>query len=316
MAYAPQDPLALRPGLAANASAYQTIWDNHNEVFLGNDRAVAEWAFAETIADGVTALPIFRWRVRGNADLWTVRTRVYAESTAGTTTLIVSCGGVSTTASVTAAGWHTLDIVPPVSGVASFELAVTIPGGATFTLTRVQCRLVAAAPGSGQLASRFTRLDTSDTYAGNEPVNTEHVGRLLAGPVRVAQTHPRCVATHVVRLALSGGAKALRNWQGYNSTSWDTIGVLRIPRVSESARPYVLDAYTMETTADASEIDIVIGGVEWQLRNLGGTTGAWHTTTLSLAPGPHDVRVVARPGASNYVRVATFQAWRARAVYP
>lgn len=316
MAYTPLDPLTLRPGLAGNASAYGTIWENHNELYAADSVPVADWAFAETIADGVTALPIFRWRARGNADLWTVRTRVYAESTSGTTTVIVSCGGVSTSAAVTTAGWYTLDVVPPVSGVASLELAVTIPGGATYTMTRVQCALVGAAPTAGTLPSRFARRDTSDVYGANEPVNSEHVGRLLAGPVCVARSHPRCVASHVVRLALSGGAKTIRNWQGYNSTSWDTVGHLRIPRVSERARPYVLDAYTLETTADGSEVDIVIGGVEWRLRNLGGATGTWHTATIDLPRGPHDVRVVARSGASNYVRVATFQAWRAREVYP
>lgn len=316
MAYTPIDPLGLEHGLAANATVYQTLWGNHNEMYE-NDGSypILDRTFNETISAGLTDSKLFTWRVRGNLDLNVIRTRVYAESTAGTTTVYVKCGGVSSSASVTAAGWYEINVTPPVSGVATLEMSVTTPGGVTFTLSRWQCRLVGSSPGT-RLASGGARLDSVGMYAANEPINSEHVGRMLAFPVYTARSHMRCVSSHVSRLALTGGAKAIPRWQGYDSTSWETIGFLTIPRVSTRARPYVLDAFTMETTTDGSSVDIVIGGVEWRLRNLGGTSGTWHTTELELGPGPHEVRVSGLPGSSNYVRVASFQAWRGRVTYP
>ena len=316
MAYTPIDPLGLRHGLAGNSSLYETLWDNHIQIYESGGPGIADWFFSETISDGITNTLIFTWRVRGNLDQQVVRTRVYAESTGGTTTVYVSSGGVTASQSVTVAGWYTLNVTPPVTGVAVFEMRVTIPVAAVFTLTRIQSRLVEDSPAAGQRPSRYTRADSADIFAADEPVTSERMGRLLAGPVRIAQSHPRCVASHIVRTNLSGGAKSTGKWQGYNSTSWQTVGFLTIPRVSMRARRYVLDAFTMETTTDGSSADIVIGGIEWSLRNLGGTSGKWHSIEIELAPGPHEIRVAALPGASNYIRIPTFQAWRGKAVYP
>lgn len=313
MPYSPVDPLGLIQGLTPTADPFADLWAEHNDIYA-EDAPIIDHVFFETVPDGATNSKLFTWRVRGNYDLHPIVVRIYAEATGGTATLIATCGGVTDTASVTVAAWHTLTLTPTVSGVAVVEIAYTAPAACDLAITRFQCRIDSDAPGI-RLASGFVRRDSGDTHAVDEPIASEHMTRLLGGPIHVARNFPRCVGSHVVRRTLAGGAKSVGNWQGYNSTAWESVGLLEIPRVSTRPRPYVIDVFTSETTEGASQAEITIGGIDWVITDLGGTSGKWHTRTINLSPGPHTVRASVLPGASNYARICTFQAWRARESY-
>lgn len=316
MAYDPVDPLDLRNGLLGTATPYSGLWTAHNEVYAADAPSIVEFPFFESLPDNVTAQRVFVFRIRGNYDAHPITVRVYAESTAGTSTIIATIAGVSDSESITAAGWYTMSITPVVTGIVACEIAITVPIGATLSLTRVQAYTVPPTPAAGVRPSRFTRGDSAIIYTADEPVASEHVTRLLGGPVRLAQTAPRCVAHHVVRTTLAGGAKSIGNWQAYDTSAWTLCGMMRIPRVSTRVRPYVLDVFTTGTDAAAGRAEITIGGIPWRLDELGGSAGMWHELELELGAGPHDVRVSALPNASSYVRVPTFQAWRGRRSYP
>lgn len=315
MAYTPVDPTTLNHGLLGNDTAYSTLAGNHNEVYENDDCPVVDFIFAESLPANQTDLRVFTWRVRGNRDLRTIRTRIYAVSTTADSTVTVTVGGVSSSQTVSSvAGWFEYNITPAVGGMTTAMVSITTGATSVLTITRVTCRFVAGSPGT-RLASGFTRLDSVGLYAANEPVASEYVSRFLAGPVYVARERPRCVMSHVVRTNLAGGSKSVGNWQAYNTTSWELVGFGRVPECATRTRPYVVDLFTLETTSGASQAQVVIGGFQTSLTDLGGSTGKWHTFGVDLSPGPHDFRVSLYSGTGNYVRVAACQVWRTQEVW-
>lgn len=312
MAYTPVDPTTIRHGLLGTSTVYSTLAQDHNEVYENDGAPVVDFIFFESLPANETDLRVFAWRVRGNRDLLPIRTRVYADSAVADSTITVTIGGVSASQTITAAaGWYEFNVTPSVGDVTTAMLSITTGATSVLTISRVTCRVAPSTPGA-RLASGFVRVDSVNFYAANEPVASEHVGRMLAGPVYVARERPRCVLSHVVRTRLAGGAKSIGNWQAYNSTSWELIGNGRVPKCASRSRPYVVDLFTMETTAGASQAQVVIGGFQTSLTDLGGPTGRWHTFEVDLSPGPHDFRVSLYSGTGNYARVAACQVWRTK----
>jgi len=316
MAYVPIDPTTdLYAGIRGTATAYQTLWGNHNEIYENSSTPIFDLLFAESLPDSLTDVVVFTWRMRRNRDLMPVRLRVYAESSPTSSTLTFRVGGASTTATVAgAAAWYELNVTPALAGPVVCSLSVTTPASETLTLTRLQCRLVSSSPAAGLLASGYSRLGSADMYATSAAVASEHVTRLLAGPVCVARDRPAAVAYHIVRAHAPTTGKALRNWHSYNTTNAELVGRLRVPRCSTRSRRYIVDAYTIESSGGGSAV-ITIGGVDLEIPSMGGTSGAWSTWELDLPVGPHDVRAAVLPGASNAARIATLQVWRARGDY-
>lgn len=311
MAYVPIDPAGVYPGLRGNATAYQTLWGNHNEVYENTEPPIFDVLFGESLPDSLTDSLIFTWRLRGNRDLMPVVLRVYAVTTPTTSVLTFRVGGSSTTANVTgAAAWYTMSITPLVAGPVVCSLSITTPAAEDLTITRMQCRLNASSPAASARPSGYVRGDSVTIYAADEPVASEHVSRLLRGPICVARDRPACVALHLVRATAPTTAKSVRNWHVYDTANAETVGRLRVPRCATQARRYILDAYTLES-AGGGTAEVTIGGIELSLASLGGTGGAWHEFELHLAPGPHDIRVAIAPGTGNAARMSTFQIWRA-----
>lgn len=311
MAYVPIDPADLYGGLLGTATAYQTLAGNHNEQYENSGTPLWDVLFAESLPDSVTDQRTWTWMLRGNRDLLTVRVRVYAESTSGTSDLILRVGGTSATTSVTSADWYTLNVTPVVAGPVVCSLSITVPGGATLTVTRMQCRLVAATPAAGTLASGYTRIDSTDIYAANGPIASEHVSRFLHGPIYIARDRPLCPALHLVRADAPTVGKTFRNWHNYNTANADVVGRLRLPRCSSRARRFVVDAFTIESGSGGTA-ELTIGGIELAMSAMGGTSGTWHSWELDLPPGPHDIRAAVTPGVGNAARIATMQVWRTR----
>lgn len=311
MSYTPQTLTDLRPGLLANASGYSGLVANHNEVYEQTAPAIVDTPFGISGAAGVTDETIARWRIQGNQDLQTVRVRVRAVAAGGTATVTADVGGTSSSASVTVDAWYTIDITPPLGGLVGCSLRFTTPGGVTLSITRLQCYLVPSAPSAGRLTSGFVRKDSATLYAANEPVASEHVSRLLAGPIYIARERPVCQAMHLVRTNTTG-TKSFANWQGYNSTAYQFIGRMRLS--CARARRYVVDIYTLES-GSGGQASITIGAAEVAITSMGGTTGTWTTVSLDLPEGVHEIRAAVLAGASNAARIAAIQVWRCKESY-
>lgn len=307
MAYTPIDPLGLTPSLAGNSSLYQSLVTNHDEVYQAHEPPIMEPLFVgDSVAAGLTDQLYYVWRVRRNLDKRTVRIRVYASASGGTGTITARFGGVSGTASVTVAAWYTIDLTPVVAGVAQASLSMTTPGGVSMSIYQIQCRTVGAAPAAGLLASGFRR-GYSGMYGASEPVASEHVSRLMAGPMYIARDLPACVAMHVSRYSTSG-SKSFGFWQGSSSTAWDVVGRSRLPLVDTVPREYVIDAYAVES-GSGGKAQITIGTETMTMQNI-GTVGGWYQSVMSLGLGPHEIRASTLPGAGNTVRICTMQVWR------
>lgn len=315
MSYVPQLLTNLRPGLLADAagySGYAGVVVNHNEVYEQTAPAVVDVRVGITGAAAVTNETVLRWRVRGNLDLQPVRVRVRAVATGGTATITADVGGTTGTASVTVDAWYTINITPPLGGLVGCSLRFTTPGGVSLDITRLQCHLVPSAPAAGRLTSGFVRKDSATLYAGNEPIASEHVSRLLAGAVYVARERPACPAQHLVRTNTSG-TKSFQNWQGYNSAANQFIGRLRL--TATASRIFVVDVYTLESASGATA-SITIGAAELAITNMGGSSGTWTSAAFELPAGEHEIRaVIAAGGGAAAARIATLQVWRAKESY-
>lgn len=307
MAYVPQEPSDFAPGLRGTATAYQTLTANHVEVYEDYEPPVLDAAPLLTIAAGVTATRVLAWRVRGNRDLRQIRVRVRATASGGTGTLIADVGGVTDTASVTVDAWYTMTITPSASGVVGCELRVTTPGGVSMSIDRVQVYGSAASPTAGRLASGYVRADSVDIYAADGPISSEHVTRWLTGPSCIARDRPIVCASHIARTTTSS-AKSFANWQAYNSTAWGSVGRLRL--IVAATRLYTIDAYMLESVGGGAA-QLTIGSATWDIPTPGGTVGTWHSTSIELGAGEHDVRLAIRAGAGNSARMCTLQIWRA-----
>lgn len=308
MTYAPIDPTALVPRLAGNSGLLDSIATNGDEVYATYAPTVIDLSRSVTVGTSATSQRVFAWTLRGNRDLLTVRTRVYASGTGGSSTLKVYVGGASGTATVSgAAAWYTVDVVPATSGPIHCEIQVTTGGGITATVDQAQCYLVAAAPGSGRLASGYIKSGAG-LFAGDEPICSEHMERLTYQPVYVARDRPVCVAQHVTELTTSG-AKDVGNWNSYDLAVWDPIGLSKVPAVDARTRSYWVDAFTRESGSGARGL-ITIGTATVYLPSFGGTTGQWTRQRITLGAGEHEVRASILPGAGNSARIATCQIWR------
>lgn len=305
----PYDPSLITPGIDGTDAAWRAAFTNGRDLYLETTPPIVELTTEVAIGDGESNTRIWTWMLRGNRDRLTVRFRARAIATGGTATLHGVVGGTSTSASVSGAlATYQLDVVPPRRGPIVCELRVTTPALVTLDIEAVQVYLVGANASTPPVESRFVRVESwvDDT---DEPIASGTVSELLANPIRVARERPACVSQHVVRANLTGGAKALHNWHVVGTTTLEPAGRLRLPRCSERARDYVLDAFTLESTSGARAV-IAIGGATWELSSFGGSAGRWHTGVVRLPPGPHDVRCSILAGAGNTARVATFQAWR------
>lgn len=319
MAYTPVDPLTLTPGLLGTATVYQTIAENHNELWTRTDVGVFETLFTTSISAGLTDSQILAWRVRGNRDLQPIVVRVYASSSPTSSTVTVRIGGSWGTATVTgAAAWYTITVTPAVSGPTACAMLVTTPGGETLTITRVQCYVNAANTNpAGTLSSGFTRVDSATFYATSEPVCSEHAARLLGGPVYIARDRPRCVASHLSRTHTQGGSKSIAYWEAVNTTTAELVGKLYLPLVSRQPRRYIFDAFTLESASGGTASIVVDGAEVLAIGNMGGTAGTWSSAEVELPAGAHIIKVSITPGttSANIARVATLQVWRALGSY-
>jgi hypothetical protein len=309
MAYVPIDRAALVNGLAGSSSLYPDIVANHDECYEAHEPPIIDQPLGgAAVAAGVTDSLYYVWRVRGNRDLRTVRIRIRAEAAGGSGTITARLGGATGTATVTGAeAWYTIDLVPLTGVLVAASLSMTTPGGVTMNLHRLQCRTVGQAPAAGQLKSLF-RKGYPGMYAADAPIASEHVSRLIDGPVRVALDLPACVSVHLSRITTSGG-KRFGDWQGSLSTAWEVVGRSRLPRADEVARDYVIDVHTVES-GSGGQAQITIGAASFTIPSMGGTAGGWSQDVKNLGPGPHEIRASVAAGGGNTARITTMQIWR------
>lgn len=308
MSYTIVDPFTLVPRLAGDSAAFSTLSLNGNEAYAVYSPPIVEHDRTISIGAGATSQRVYPWMVRGNRDLLTIRTRIFATGGGGSSTLTVIVGGTTGIATASGAGaWYTIDIVPPRAGPIACELQVTTPGGVTVDVEQIQVYLVTAAPAPGKLGSLFIGT-VAGTVAGNESIASEHIERYMAQPVRIARDRPAVVAHHLAELTTSG-AKDVGNWNSSSTTNWEPVGLLRVPRCDERPRSYWVDAYTIESAAGAVG-SIAIGTVTIDLLSFGGTIGKWTSQRVTLGVGPHEVRASIKPGSANSARIAALQIWR------
>lgn len=309
MTYSPASPFQIVPRLGGDSTIFTSqIALNGNEAYAAYTPPMLEHDRTISVGASATARRVFAWMVRGNKDLLTVRVRVFGTGTGGASTLTAIVGGTSGTAAPSGAGaWYTINIVPPRSGAVACELQVTTPGGVTFDVERIQVRLIGASPAAGKLKSGVIGT-VAATVGASESVASELIERLLAQPILIARDRPAVVAAHLAELT-TGGAKDVGNWNSSNTTNWEPVGLLRVPRCDERGRSYYVDAYTLESVSGAVG-SIAIGNVVLDLPSFGGTVGAWTSKRITLGVGAHEIRASIKPGTGNNARIATLQVWR------
>ncbi len=309
MTYNPApDPAAFRPGITGDTDLYGTyLVPNHDEVYAAYTPPIVDApSRGITIAAGSTNAEALVWRIRGNRDLLTVRTRFRCTTTGGAASARVSIGGAGATSAPSGVeAWYTHNVTPLQGGVVDCGLTFTTGGGVSVDLARAQCYLVGAAPAAGRRPSGFAR-GYSDHYVANAAVASEHVSRYKNGPVHIARDRPVPVFEHITQPTTTG-AKSLSAWQSFNSVGQDLVGRGSVPFCEDGTRPYVLDIYSVQDNG-GGEFTLSIGA--WSQRFTTPGIKGWNTVELELPRGPHEVRCSVKPGASNQLRVATVQLWR------
>ena len=303
MTYTPVDNSALSSPVAALGSTWTTLVDNVHAAFLAYAPRICIPHAPIPVTSGTPAARL-RFKLRGNVDDNDVLVTVTAQASSGTQTVTVSSGAVTANLSVTTLGQYTATL----SGIgADAEIVITASASAgTLTLYGVEVHVDVADVKTTTCGYR--RVGNAGIWSDDgAPIPSEAVSRMRNNMFLVAQDRPVCVAVHACDLQGVVGSKTPQFWGAQNSTQWVRVGQLVLPAVDTVSRLYRFDAYTTES-ASGAEYGVKIGPttIEW-------TGTGWHSETLKLGPGPHDVYAIVKPGTSNAAAIRTAQIWRTAA---
>lgn len=302
MTYDPMDAAAFQPGLLTargDGSTWPTLIDN-------------DAALYELYTPGLEATPeqndtalerLYRFRVRGNADDADLQIDVRAEATSGPHDIDISTGA-TTTVNVTSDAWYGATMAA--TGTTQ-EVVVAVPviGAGSMRVQSIRACMVGVAPVAGTLYASGFRLVGARWKAANAAISTGQLSRLVTNPIRVAKDRPVCVAFHLSDCIAAITTKSFVLWGVEDSTQWQLAGAMKVPAVDQSLRPYIIDAYTVESGSGA-EYSVRFGGVEETWTGTG-----WHSWTVSrMGQGPNELQASILAGAGNEASIRTLQVWR------
>lgn len=302
MTYDPMDAADFQPGLLTargDGSTWPTLIDN-------------DAALYELYTPGLEATPeqndtalerLYRFRVRGNADDADLQVDVRAEATSGPHDIDISTGS-TTTVNVTSDAWYGATMAA--TGTTQ-EVVVAVPviGAGSMRVQSIRACMVGVAPVAGTLYTSGFRLIGARWKAANAAISTGQLSRLVTNPIRVAEDRPVCVAIHLSDCIAAITTKSSVLWGVEDSTQWQLAGAMKVPAVDQSLRPYIIDAYTVESGSGA-EYSVRFGGVEETWTGTG-----WHSWTVTrLGQGPHELQASILAGAGNEASIRSLQVWR------
>lgn len=300
MTYTPVDSNALSAPVNALGSTWTTLIDNVHEAFLAYKPRLCIPHAPISVTSGTPAARL-RFKFRGNTDDNDVLVTVVAEASSGTQTVTVSSGAVTVNLSVTALNQYTATL----SGIgADAEIVITASTSAgVLVLYSTEARLDVADVKTATCGYR--RVGNAGIWSDDgAPIPSEAVSRMRNNMYLVAIDRPVCVAVHACDILGTVGSKTPQFWGAQNNTQWVRVGRLALVAADIAPRLYRLDAYTTES-ASGAEYSVKIGPttIEW-------TGTGWHSETLKLGPGTHDIFAVIKPGTSNTAAIRTAQVWR------
>jgi len=302
MTYDPMDAADFQPGLLTargDGSTWPTLIDN-------------DAALYELYTPGLEATPeqtdsalerLYRLRMRGNLDDAQLQVDVLAVATSGPHDIDIATGA-TTTVNVTADAWYgaACDATGPVQDVI---VAVPVIGAGSLRVQSIRVRPIGVPPVAGTLYPSGFRLVGERWKAANAAISTGQLSRLVTNPIRVAKDRPVCVAIHLSDCIAAITTKSSVLWGVEDSTQWQLAGAMKVPAVDQSLRPYIIDAYTVESGSGA-EYSVRFGGVEETWTGTG-----WHSWTVSrMGQGPNELQASILAGAGNEASIRTLQVWR------
>lgn len=247
----------------------------------------------------------FRWRVYGNMDNADLVVGIYGIATAGPHTVNIATPGVDTdSVAVNAANWYsaTLSVMGPRQEVIVSNAAL---GGGNLSYRALRCYHSYAAPVAGTRYASGFRLVGSSWGGADMPVSTEHQGRLAKNPRLLARERPVCVTAHISDTVKAITTKSPDVWGAYNTSAWEGVGRLRVPKCDRVERLFRVDAYVNETTPGTASFSVKVGSREERWQGVG-----WHSWQVRLGPTAHEVRATVQPGTSNGAAIRTLTVWR------
>jgi len=244
--------------------------------------------------------------VRGNADDWNLAIDVRAEATGGPHDIDISTG-VTATVNVTTDDWYGVTIAAT-GTTQNVVVAVPVIGAGSMRVQSIRACMLPPAPAAATLYASGYRLIGARWKAANAAISTGQLSRLVTNPIRVAKDRPVCVAIHLSDCIAAITTKSSVLWGVEDSTQWHLAGAMKVPAVDQSLRPYIIDAYTVESGSGA-EYSVRFGGVEETWTGTG-----WHSWTVTrLGQGPHELQASILAGAGNEASIRTLQVWRTTA---
>ena len=303
MTYDPQSEDAFRVGLLTargDGSTWPTLLDNDARTYELTTPGLEVNVLPSFSALGRT----YRFRMRGNADDCDVQVDVRAAAVSGPHDVDIATG-VTSTVNVTTDAWYG-DAINATGQIQNVVVAVPTIGSGTVQIQAIRAHFVGVPPVAGTLYASGYRRIGARWKASNAPIATGQLSRILSNAARVAIERPVCVTAHVSDCEEAISGKSSVHWGVEDSAAWATVGRTKVPRVDNSLRVYTVDAYTVESSS-GGQYRVNIGGVEETWTGTG-----WHSWTVRLGPGPHDVRASILPGASNEASIRTLQVWRSQ----
>jgi len=313
----------FRPPIAANSSAYTTLWDNHAELYALYSGVIGDHASGDTpLTTQLAFKALWRFTSRGGAD-FSATTGLKLKLTILATASGGAPGSTSGTIGITDSGpiASVNILVPAVSGDVStytitvnplsvdakWEIGHTVVTGRTITIWAWSAEWVGT-DGNRAFPSGYRR-GAANWKAANAPISTEGFGRLMKAPSAIATDRPCCVFSHFAAVGVAFGAPKTKEileqlWGAYSGDYQRTAGIGLIPQCDSQARTYTVDWYFRSTGASVAKI--LIGGLEIAVP----TQGVWGSATFTLSPGEHEISVAITPLVGQGAYFEALQVWR------
>jgi hypothetical protein len=308
MTYTPQEP-SIFTGPVLPSVGLSKLWGNHNEVANAYEQQLGGYfGELETTDDDVM---IWSFRCRANAGQRQVRVDYRFERTSGTGTFSVTLASsadsdvVSHSVAGPLTGTVTVDVPAGGDAELTLELERTTGNGAAM----LQAWQAYCLP--GDFAGFVRSSETGRWEVAGEPVNIEHVDRLLNGPIQIARDGPHCLMSHCAPDisnvgGLIKGRVDFRYW-GLSGSSTDggamtQVGYGALHIAGGRTRTLTVDSWIEAT----DEVDALlrIGGWTWE------PGVARDRTTVTLSPGWHQVVAALKVPTDEEALWHSLQIWR------
>jgi hypothetical protein len=314
MTYVPQAPDAFFPPFTpAPSSAFDVLWDNHNEVLGAYQQTVAMCAvpFETTAANPL----LWRFRGRGNAGFGKLQVRMQVVQTgSGDFDFVLrnDAGTEVDTDTTTSSGTYEVELaIVPDAADDAYELEVVRTSGVGTVQVQAWVAWTEAPTVPSGVPGVVAAPDPNPWLAADQAIATEHVERLTNGPRALAQDRPHCLFSHFS----PEGATALKDdyefdqwgWVGSVATAsdWHQVGRGLIEVTGPRARTVCIDSWVIASATAAASLRV--GGSVFELP----ATGQWERVFLTLDPGIHEIfATVQVNGATESARFHAVQVWR------